>query len=117
MADHQVLGMRACLRAAIEDTFFDVTVVQTLRPETIYAMLDCLENLLTVSAFPKQVRDKIAGKKREVPRDDASLAVKILAEMRKLRASSPYGVGPIGYKTWPRYRGKGGSKRESSKVA
>lgn len=117
MADHPVLGMRACLRAAIEDSFFDVTYVQTLPIESIYRMLEVLENLLTVSAYPKQVKEKLDRKKREVQKDDSGLAVKILTEMRKLRASSPYGVGPIGYKTWPRYKGKGGSKRNISKVA
>lgn len=98
MADHPVLGMRACLRAAIEDSFFDITVVQTLPIESIYRMLEVLENLLTVKAFPSQVVDKLNNKKREVPKDDSGLAVKILAEMRKLRASSPYGMGPLGYK-------------------
>jgi len=99
MADHPVLGMRACLRAAIEDSFFDVTIVQTLPIESIYRMVETLENLLTVKAFPLQVKEKLDRKKREVQKDDSGLAVKILAEMRKLRASSPYGMGPIGFKS------------------
>jgi len=115
-ADHPVLGTEACLRAAIEDTFFDVTVVQTLPLDTCYRMLEVLENLSTVSAYPSQVLDKLHRKTREVKIDQSTLAVKVLAELRALRASSPYGMGPIGYKVWPRWGGKG-MKREVSKVA
>lgn len=99
LQDDPVYGGWNCLKAAIEDSFFDVTIVQTLPIETCYRILDVLDNLQTVSAFPRQVKDKIDRKSRNVDVDTSSLAVKILAEMRSLRAQSPYGVGPIGNKS------------------